>query len=236
MASKPFLKIGREFIHGDFSRIRDAPWREIAERVASESTEALYCAAAMYPTTRIAGAAIRAGAAAFAGAETGVACRGLAARAISWMRGVFSSTATVEGVAEGRLAIAEARAAAAAKETVVGVGGLAEEAATSRWVNLVSEERTGHILEGKVYYRNGKEIYSGGHRYPGLPGKTIFPREWGRDKIMHHVSDVATDPKVPWIPSKQTSRVLAIGEREGVRIRTVIETKPEQRIITAYPE
>ena len=53
---------------------------------------------------------------------------------------------------------------------------------------------------------------------------------------MHHVSDVATDPKVPWIPSKQTSRVLAIGEREGVRIRTVIETKPEQRIITAYPE
>ena len=29
-------------------------------------------------------------------------------------------------------------------------------------MTLVSEERTGHILEGKVYYRNGKEIYSGG--------------------------------------------------------------------------
>ena len=64
-------EIGREFIHGDFSRIRDAPWREIAERVASESTEALYCAAAMYPATRIAGAAIRAGGRCFCGGGDG---------------------------------------------------------------------------------------------------------------------------------------------------------------------
>ena len=115
-------EIGREFIHGDFSRIRDAPWREIAERVASESTKALYCAAAMYPATRIAGAAIRAGAAALRGRRRGWLVE-------VWLHGRFRGCEgcfllrRLWGEAEGRLAIPEARATAGIqKRPLLGLG------------------------------------------------------------------------------------------------------------------
>lgn len=39
----------------------------------------------------------------------------------------------------------------------------------------------------------------GGHRWPGEEGKSPFTREWSDEKIMHEISDIATDPSTPWI-------------------------------------
>lgn len=62
---------------------------------------------------------------------------------------------------------------------------------------------------------------------------------------MHNISDIATDPKIQWqqISGKSGAqftqrglpvRYKAIGIREGVTIRTVIEPGGEG-IITGYP-
>jgi hypothetical protein len=63
--------------------------------------------------------------------------------------------------------------------------------ASDEYVNLANPARTKHILEGD---RPG----SGGHMWPGSPGKSVFPEDWSGEKIMHEASDVATDPSLTW--------------------------------------
>lgn len=86
---------------------------------------------------------------------------------------------------------------------------------------------------------------SGGHLWPGLPGKTPFPKGWSGDKIMHAVSDIATDPALNWqqitgragaalTKSGKPVRYAVTGSRDGQRIRVVIEPGGEG-IITAHP-
>jgi RHS repeat-associated protein len=98
-------------------------------------------------------------------------------------------------------------------------------------VNLASDARTRHILDS--------------HMYPGLPGKTLFPRSWSSGRIMHQVSDIATDPNLKWIqqtgkPGAQFTkkgdpvRFYVDGVRDGTTIRVVIEPGGEG-IITAFP-
>jgi RHS repeat-associated protein len=98
-------------------------------------------------------------------------------------------------------------------------------------VNLASEARTQHILEG--------------HMPPGEPGNTLFPSEWSSDQIMHNVSDVATDPTLTWqqltgpaganvTRAGDPVRFAVHGVREGVKIRVILEPGGEG-IITAYP-
>ena len=107
------------------------------------------------------------------------------------------------------------------------------------YVNLASEARTNHIL-----YGDGPS--SGGHMWPGQPGKTPFPQDWDAGRIMHEVSDVATDPNSTW--TQQTgpagslytragdpARFAATGDRGGVPIKVIVEPAGEG-IITAYPE
>lgn len=104
-------------------------------------------------------------------------------------------------------------------------------------VNLASPQRTQHILLG--------DSTGGGHLWPGGPGKTPFPRSWSGQKIMHYVSDIATDPTLTWTRPGQTgslftragdpARFVVFGEREGIRIKVVLEPMGEG-IITAYPE
>jgi hypothetical protein len=51
---------------------------------------------------------------------------------------------------------------------------------------------------------------------------------------MHYISDVATDPRIPWISGKAGStRVLAEGVREEVNIRVVIGSK--EGLVTGFP-
>jgi hypothetical protein len=102
--------------------------------------------------------------------------------------------------------------------------------------NLASEQRTEHILHG--------DETGGGHMWPGQPNKTLFPQDWSEQKIMHNVSDIVSDPNLAWnradgktamyYKSGKPARFTVIGERDGVKIKVVIEPAGEG-IITAHP-
>ncbi len=102
----------------------------------------------------------------------------------------------------------------------------------SNYVNLASPSRTRHILFGE-----GAGF--GGHLWPGASGKSSFPSTWSPEKIMHNISDIATDPGIHWKQQApkhpdQFIRYRADGLRDGVNIRVIIEPEGEG-IITAYP-
>src|SRR2546426_3878877 len=76
-------------------------------------------------------------------------------------------------------------------------------------VNLADQKATTHTLDGDT---------GGGHRPgTGIPGKSEFPANWSDDKIMHNISDVATDPASKVTTAGRTT--LVDGTREGVNIR-----------------
>lgn len=106
------------------------------------------------------------------------------------------------------------------------------------FINLASDQRTQHILLG--------DATGGGHLWPGAPGKTPFPDSWSVDKIMHSVSDLATDPNASWTqltgkPGAQYTtkgkpvRWAVEGVYDGVNVRVIVEPNGEG-IITAYPK
>jgi RHS repeat-associated protein len=112
---------------------------------------------------------------------------------------------------------------------VAGLGRLclaAEEGA----IGLATPAARSHILEGEAR-PNG--TFAGGHRPgTGFPGKSEFPSGWSDDRIIHEISDVATDPASRAI--QQGSRTIVTGTRGGVTIRVVIDSKTGE-IVTGYP-
>ncbi len=98
-------------------------------------------------------------------------------------------------------------------------------AASGRYTVDLTDFRQAHILNRHM---------SGA----GIPGKTEFPSFWGREQILHNVSDVATDPAVIWGSGKWNSP-YAIGVRDSVTIRVDFypATHPTRAgmISTAYP-
>lgn len=105
------------------------------------------------------------------------------------------------------------------------------------YVDLASPQRRTHILDG--------DATGGGHRWPGLPGKTPFPQSWSDDQIMHNVSDIVTDPSLDWKWTKgaqgsdftnagDPSRAVVTGNRDGIDIKVVVEPAGEG-IVTAHP-
>ena len=77
---------------------------------------------------------------------------------------------------------------------------------------------------------NGR--YSGGHRSgTGFPNKSEFPGTWSDDKIMHYISDVATDPNAV-TRSGRGGDVFARATREGIEIEVLIR---RGEIWTGYP-
>lgn len=88
----------------------------------------------------------------------------------------------------------------------------------SEYVNIASASRTNHILKN--------------HRFGGKDGKSWFPQDWSDERIMHEVSDIITDPAIPWYPNKNEGRLEAFAERDGVTIKIVTDGSD---IITAYP-
>lgn len=80
--------------------------------------------------------------------------------------------------------------------------------------------------------------------WPGNPSKTIFPKSWSAKKIMGAISDIATDPKLKWIPQTGTggsytrsglpAKFLVEGVYDNVKIRVIIQPASEG-IITAFP-
>ena len=81
------------------------------------------------------------------------------------------------------------------------------------FVDLASPARRTHILQG--------DATGGGHLWPGAAGKTPFPRSWSADRIMHEISDIATDPIAWRNPLPQGSRTVLTGTRNGVDIRVI---------------
>jgi Bacterial EndoU nuclease len=98
------------------------------------------------------------------------------------------------------------------------------------FVDLTTPGARSHILDGDVR-PNG--TYSGGHRPgTGFPGKSEFPPGWSDGRILHEISDVATDPAATRIV--QGSRTVVTGSRGGVDIRVVIDNTTGE-IVTGYP-
>ena len=120
--------------------------------------------------------------------------------------------------------------AAAVVSVVIGVnvGGRNASNVTNSaddFVDLATPQRRKHILDG--------DATGGGHRAgTGNPGKSEFPADWTDDRIMHEISDVATDPNAASRVSRG-GRVVSEGTRDGITIRTVVDKDGE--IITGYP-
>ncbi|MEX0426881.1 putative T7SS-secreted protein [Nocardioides sp. DS6] len=97
-------------------------------------------------------------------------------------------------------------------------------------VDLVGARRRRHILDGEVR-PNG--TYGGGHRHgTGFPQKSEFPETWSDAKIIHEISDIATDPALGWRPGSRPGDFWVSGTREGVDIEVLIR---RNQIWTAYP-
>ena len=94
-------------------------------------------------------------------------------------------------------------------------------------VDLTDAKGRKHILDGDA---NG-----GGHRPgTGKPNKTEFPDTWSDEKILHEISDVATDPRITPGVDPKTGRLIHEGTRDGVDIRVI--TEPDGgRIVTGHP-
>lgn len=124
-----------------------------------------------------------------------------------------------------------------AYEGLAAAGEAAGGSLESEFVNLASPQRTAHITVG--------DATGGGHMWPGAPGKTAFPQGWSAEKIMHNVSDIATDPALTWVQQTGNAgslftkagapaRFFVTGAREGVGIKVILEPAGEG-IITAFP-
>lgn len=97
------------------------------------------------------------------------------------------------------------------------------------FVDLSTLERRNHILDGEVR-PNG--TYGGGHRGgTSFPGKSEFPVGWSDEKIMHQISDVATDPHSIVRPGRGGD-IFVQGTRDGVDIEVLIRNG---QIWTGYP-
>ena len=95
----------------------------------------------------------------------------------------------------------------------------------NQYVDLASTQRRKHILDG--------DATGGGHRPgTGKPGKSEFPKNWSDDKIMHEISDVATDPNSVVRPTRG-GRSISEGTRNGVRIRVIQDRNGD--IVSGYP-
>ncbi|MFD3242591.1 VENN motif pre-toxin domain-containing protein [Rahnella perminowiae] len=107
-----------------------------------------------------------------------------------------------------------------------------------KYVDILSPEAKQHILYGD-------SPTSGGHLYPGNPGKTTFPQSWSADKVVHEIGDIATAPNTQWYAQTGTggmytgkgdpAKWVAYEVRDGVRIRVVYQPATG-KIITAFPD
>ncbi len=83
-----------------------------------------------------------------------------------------------------------------------------------------------------------RHILNRHRRGAGISGKSEFPADWTDSEILHHVSDIATDPNaVPGVGKWDSPYV--IGVRDGVEIRVDFYPPGHPlyagKISTAYP-
>jgi Bacterial EndoU nuclease len=84
-----------------------------------------------------------------------------------------------------------------------------------------------------ILYGDGDDD-GGGHRFDsGVPGKTVFPEDWGDDRITDNILDVARNPENPPVFNERRGVWTVSGVREGVAIDVIV--KPDGGIITGHP-
>ena len=109
---------------------------------------------------------------------------------------------------------------------VAGAGGRASKTAPR---SPASIDRTGH---------RSTHILNRHRAGAGKSGKTEFPARWSDEQLLHHVSEVAIDPKAVRGLGKWDSP-YAVGTRDGVKIRVDFfpdnHAKYPGQISTAYP-
>jgi hypothetical protein len=95
-------------------------------------------------------------------------------------------------------------------------------------VDLTDSRARTHILDG--------DATGGGHRYgTGISGKSEFPASWSDGDILHHISDVASDPASIRTPS-WGGRTVVQGTRMGVDIKVILDNPANNgRIVTGFP-
>lgn len=94
--------------------------------------------------------------------------------------------------------------------------------------SLIDQKARTHILDG-----DGPT--SGGHRFgTGMPGKSEFPKDWGDEKIVKVISDIAKNPETQWSKPDMRGYTTASSTHEGVDIKVVYDTVRD-RVVTGYP-
>jgi len=107
------------------------------------------------------------------------------------------------------------------------LGSLLAAKGADEFVNLASSQRTTHILTG--------DATGGGHLFPGGAGKSSFPQSWSADRVMHEISDVATDPLSSFVTGRG-GRTVVNGTRDGIDLRVILGNPREGGgIITGFP-
>jgi hypothetical protein len=116
--------------------------------------------------------------------------------------------------------------------------GTANTATSSDLVDILSPKARQHILHG-----DGPG--SGGHLWPGQPGKTAFPQSWSEQQIVHQIGEIVTSPQTKWFAqtgggnlftrSGNPARWRSWEIRDGVRTRVVYEPATGQ-VVTAFPD
>jgi len=106
------------------------------------------------------------------------------------------------------------------------------------YIDILSPEAKQHILYGD-------SSTSGGHIFPGNPGKTTFPSNWTAEKIVHEIGDITTSPNTQWYAQTGTgglytskgdpAKWVAYEVRDGVRLRVVYQPATG-KVITAFPD
>jgi filamentous hemagglutinin len=126
------------------------------------------------------------------------------------------------------------------RETTPGsrTGAGVRDSGRPQYVDVLRPEDRRHIL-----YGDGPG--SGGHLWPGAPGKTPFPENWSADLVIHHVGEIATSPTTQWYAQTgsggqytangDAARWISWEVRDGVQVRVVYEPATG-RVVTAFPD
>lgn len=146
---------------------------------------------------------------------------GISPAAAELLYGVAGGAAGIAGD------IALARAAAGVRPGAGAVGAGAKGPG-KEYVDILCPDARQHILYGD-------KPGSGGHMWPGQPGKTVFPQAWSADKIVHEVGDIATSPGTKWYAQTGTGGIYTYEVRDGVRMRVVYQPATG-KVITAFPD
>lgn len=124
-------------------------------------------------------------------------------------------------------AIAESRAAREASNFGSSARSNASRAKDCKCIDLTDARGRTHILDG--------DGTGGGHGAGrGIPGKSEFPSGWSDDRVIHEISDIATDPTRIGSSPNRVGYVTTTRSANGIDIKVVYDTV-NKRIVTGYP-